>query len=133
MVSTAPCKVEGCLFRCARCAKHVPDHRCSQLSVCPLPYEVHQDADRPDSCIGTADFHTPAELSEMVVRLCRHAGWTIAVNKPFAGAPVPMPYFRADARVRTKRRRRGGYFDSCRSKLCTVMGDLIDESFVRRD
>ena len=98
-----------------------------------------------DSCIGTADFHTPAELSEMVVRLCRHAGWTIAVNKPFAGAPVPMPYFRADARVRavmTEVNRplylngastTRGVFDSCRSKLCTVMGDLIDESFVRRD
>ena len=110
----------------------------------PLPVtEVHQDADRPDICIGTNDFHTPTELSVTVVRLCRNAGWTIAVNKPFAGALVPMPYFRADSRVRAvmievNRRlylneasaTRGPHFDSCRSKLRSVMHDLIDESLV---
>ena len=112
----------------------------------PLQYEVHQDADRPDICIGTDGFHTPTELSETVVRLCRDAGWTIAVNKPFAGALIPMPYFRADSRVRAvmievNRRlylneasaTRGPHFDSCRLKLRTVMHYLIDESFVRRD
>ena len=112
----------------------------------PLPYEVHQDADRPDICIGTDDFHTPKELSETVVSLCRNAGWTVAVNKPFAGALVPEPYFRADSRVRAvmievNRRvyldedsaTKGPHFDSCRSKLRTVMHHLIEESVIRRD
>ena len=68
------------------------------------------------------------------------------MNKPFAGALVPQPYFRADSRVRAvmievNRRlylneaaaTRGPHFDSCRSKLRTVMHDLIAENFVRRD
>ena len=112
----------------------------------PLPYEVHQDADRPDICIGTDDFHTPTALLETVERLCRNAGWTVAVNKPFAGALVPVPYFRADSRVHAvmievNRRlylneasaTRGPRFDSCRSKLRTVMHHLIEERFVSRD
>lgn len=107
----------------------------------PLPYEVHQDADRPDICVGTDDFHTPKELLEMVVRLCRDTGWTVAVNKPFAGALVPTPYFRADSRVRAvmievNRRlylneasaTRGAHFDACQSKLRAVMDYLIEES-----
>ena len=67
----------------------------------PLPYEPDQNPDRPDICIGSDDFHTPQALTDLAVALCRDAGWTVAVNRPFAGALVPMAHFRKDVRVRS--------------------------------
>ncbi len=35
----------------------------------PLPYELDQNPDRPDICIGTDSFHTPQELTAMTKKL----------------------------------------------------------------
>lgn len=66
---------------------------------CALPYELNQDADRPDICIGTDVFHTPAELEQAAVSLTQALGWSVTVNAPFAGALVPLRHYRRDARV----------------------------------
>src|SRR6185436_3514585 len=98
-----------------------------------------QRRDRPDICIGTDDFHTPAALSSLAGRLCEQAGWTVAVNRPFAGALVPMAYYRTDARVQAlmievNRRlyldeatgMRGREFEHCRKLLSRVVDQLIE-------
>jgi N-formylglutamate deformylase len=72
------------------------------------------------------------------VTLCRETGWTVAVNRPFAGALVPIEYFRTDTRVRAvmikvNRRlyldeqtgARDANFDRCRATLRGVLHDLI--------
>jgi N-formylglutamate amidohydrolase len=108
----------------------------------PLPYETDQDPDRPDICIGSDDFHTPPALTSLAVRLCREAGWTVAVNRPFAGALVPMAHYRKDARVRAvmievNRRlyldeltsARGATFERCRIAMTAVLHRLIEAAW----
>ena len=66
-----------------------------------LPYEDDQSLDRPDFCIGTDDFHTPPELAAVAVDFLESRGYTVAVNRPFAGTMVPARYYRRDTSVRS--------------------------------
>ena len=72
---------------------------CHSFSSRPLPHEFDQSSVRPDICIGADDFHTPPELIAAAETYCRDRGWSMAVNRPFAGALVPMRFYQADARV----------------------------------
>jgi len=65
----------------------------------PLPYELDQASDRPDICIGTDEFHTPAPLADEFVRRFSAEALAVARNRPFSGTMVPMRYFRNDRRV----------------------------------
>jgi N-formylglutamate amidohydrolase len=65
----------------------------------PLPYEDDQEPDRPDICIGTDSSHTPAWLRDVTVHVFEKMGWRAAVDRPFAGALVPMRFYRKDLRV----------------------------------
>jgi N-formylglutamate deformylase len=65
----------------------------------PLPHEDDQDPDRPDICIGTDASHTPAWLRDTAVRAFEELGWSVAVDRPFAGALVPMRFYRRNVRV----------------------------------
>ena len=65
----------------------------------PLLYELDQQLARPEICIGTDAYHTPASLRDAAVELFNDAGFTTAVNHPFAGAMVPIDFYRADKRV----------------------------------
>ena len=65
----------------------------------PLPYEVDQRPARPQICVGTDGFHTPPTLRDRAVELFRTAGFTVEVDRPFAGALVPGPFCARDARV----------------------------------
>src|SRR5207247_4908351 len=58
-----------------------------------------QDPDRPDICIGTDPLHTPDALRDIAVNAFTDAGWSVTVDRPFSGALVPQPYYRADRRV----------------------------------
>jgi N-formylglutamate deformylase len=78
-----------------------------------LPYEDDQASDRPDICIGTDESHTPSALRDVAVRAFQDRGWSVAVDRPFAGALVPMRFYRRDPRVRAVmiEIRRGLYMD----------------------
>ena len=65
----------------------------------PLPYEGLQPLARPEICIGTDAYHTPASLRDAAVRLFKEAGFTTAINHPFAGAIVPQGFYQTDKRV----------------------------------
>ena len=65
----------------------------------PLPYELDQEPDRPDICLGTDEFHTPTSLLEVARRAFESEGLSVAVNRPFAGALVPMKFYRGETRV----------------------------------
>lgn len=64
-----------------------------------LPYEDDQRDDRPEICIGTDAFHTPKGLRDLAVAAFRTRGFSVDVDRPFAGALVPMTFYRRDARV----------------------------------
>ena len=65
----------------------------------PLPFEADQSPDRPDICIGTDPFHTPEPVAAAVLQAFGAAGFTLARDRPFAGALVPLAHYRQDPRV----------------------------------
>ncbi len=71
------------------------------FSSVPLPHEPDQDPDRPDICIGTDSFHTPPELRDRAVEAVDAVGWTVAIDRPFAGCLVPLEFYGADSRVQS--------------------------------
>lgn len=64
-----------------------------------LPYELDQNPDRPEICIGTDDFHTPSVLVNAMTEAFSNAGFDARLNSPFAGALVPMNHYGKDPRV----------------------------------
>jgi N-formylglutamate deformylase len=64
-----------------------------------LPYELNQSEHRADICIGTDPFHTPAQLPGAVASAAKEAGYSVAIDAPFAGALVPLAFFRKDRRI----------------------------------
>lgn len=69
------------------------------FAATPYPHEPDQSPRRPDICIGTDDYHTPAWLPDLAVTLFRDQGFAVEVNRPFAGTLVPSGVYRRDARV----------------------------------
>jgi N-formylglutamate amidohydrolase len=65
----------------------------------PLPYELDRDPNRPDICIGTDSFHTPAWLHDLARREFLELGYSVQIDRPFAGALVPLRHYRSDRRV----------------------------------
>ncbi len=71
---------------------------CHSFPARALPYEDAALA-RPDFCVGTDAYHTPAALRDALLRTFRRRGCTTAVDQPFSGALVPLPCYRRDRRV----------------------------------
>ena len=69
------------------------------FSSVPLDYEEDKRRERPDFCIGSDSFHTPPELISMVASFLLNQGYTVGLNRPYAGAIVPIQYYRKDGRV----------------------------------
>lgn len=63
-----------------------------------LPYELHGTVPRPPVCLGTDDFHTPAELLDLARTVFADFGGT-DLNSPFAGTYVPLPHYRTNPKV----------------------------------
>lgn len=74
---------------------------CHSFPDRPLPCDGDRSTPRPDICVGTDPFHTPDELSGAVLRRARELGYDAKANSPYAGALVPMAYYRRDDRVRS--------------------------------
>lgn len=72
---------------------------CHLFASRPLPYELDQDPDRPDICLGTDAFHTLPALVDRVRASFERVGWSVAIDRPFGGALVPMRHYQSDARV----------------------------------
>jgi N-formylglutamate deformylase len=73
---------------------------CHSFSSRPLPHEPDQDPLRPDICIGTDAWHTPARLRDDLVAAASGSGFSVFVDRPFAGALVPAKHYRQESRLR---------------------------------
>jgi N-formylglutamate deformylase len=73
---------------------------CHSFGSVPLPHEPDQDPLRPDICIGTDPYHTPSALTQALVSAASARRFSVLVDRPFAGALVPMKHYRTDAHVR---------------------------------
>jgi len=72
---------------------------CHSFPAMPLPYEVDQTARRPQICIGTDAFHTPAALARLLTEAFDSAGYAVGLDSPFSGSMVPTEFFKKDSRV----------------------------------
>jgi N-formylglutamate deformylase len=92
----------------------------------PLPLEPDQDADRPDVCLGTDPFHTPPDLVAALRAGLQAEGFRVAVDRPFAGALVPLRWYGTDPRVRSVMLevRRGTYMDEATGEPLSGFDDV---------
>ena len=72
---------------------------CHSFPKRPLPYELNQEPERAEICIGTDSFHTPQELTEDFVLAFSDCGFSVSVNKPFSGSIVPVKFYRKNKSV----------------------------------
>ena len=74
---------------------------CHSFPDRPFTFEEPTDRPRPDICLGTDAFHTPDRLVRDLEQWFRvENGLSVDVNHPFAGALVPLPFYRGEPRVR---------------------------------
>ena len=72
---------------------------CHSFPKNPLPYELNQEPERAEICIGTDGFHTPQELTEYFVAAFSDFGFSVSVDKPFSGSIVPIKFYRKNKSV----------------------------------
>ena len=72
---------------------------CHSFPSVALPYELDQTGQRADFCIGTDPFHTPSSVRDAIVAAVKEAGYSVTVDAPFAGALVPIAFYRTDHRI----------------------------------
>jgi N-formylglutamate amidohydrolase len=65
----------------------------------PRSYELDQNLQRSDICLGSDSFHTPSSVLECAATIYERAGYTVAFNTPYAGTLVPLAFYRNDERV----------------------------------
>ena len=94
---------------------------------------------RPEICIGTDAYHTPAWLRDATVELFREAGFTTAINHPFAGAMVAQDFYQTDKRVIAlmievrrdlymdeRNVKKLAVFDSVRRRIRNVISEILN-------
>jgi N-formylglutamate amidohydrolase len=72
---------------------------CHSFPSTPLACDLDQGAERPDICLGTDECHTPESLVDDLRLECAALGWTVDINRPYAGTVVPLSHYRKDSRV----------------------------------
>ena len=110
---------------------------CHSFPRYPLPYELDQEVERSEVCIGTDEFHTPKKFKNALVDSFEKQGFSVSVNRPFSGSIVPMKFYQHDKRVMTVmiEIRRDLYmdetsgekivgFDAVKSKIGNVISNL---------
>jgi N-formylglutamate deformylase len=81
LVQQALLKKDGCLLL-----------DCHSFPSRPLPCDLDQDADRPDFCLGTSPSSTPEALVMAACEFLEAQGYTVAINRPYAGVLVPAAF-----------------------------------------
>ena len=72
---------------------------CHSYPDTPLAVDLDKSTPRPSGCLGTSGIHTPRWLVDAGLGFAAQQGWTLGVDKPYAGTIIPMRYFDSDARV----------------------------------
>ena len=95
----------------------------------PLPYE-DASLERPDICLGYDPYHAPRDVMDKLKGTCADRAWYTADNSPFAGAYVPLKYYRLEPRVKSlmieiNRGRYMNEIDGGKSERYTDVEDLV--------
>lgn len=71
---------------------------CHSFPEKPLPTET--SFERPDICIGTDEFHTPQHVVQSIQNRLSAAGYSVAIDSPYAGTLIPNGFYQTDDRVK---------------------------------
>lgn len=74
---------------------------CHSFSSLPLEREFNQQAQRPDICLGTDDFHTPVALAKECEKYFANAGLQVKFNQPYEGTMVPTKYYKRATEIKS--------------------------------
>ena len=74
---------------------------CHSFPKHPLPYELNQETNRPEICIGTDSFHTSEKLKKSFGQLFEDLNFTVKYNEPFKGSIVPLKFYNKEIRVQS--------------------------------
>lgn len=74
---------------------------CHSFANTPFKTDLNQDAQRPDFCIGTDDFHTPIYLTKKIQNQLINLGYSVKINNPYAGTIVPLKFYKNNANVQS--------------------------------
>ena len=72
---------------------------CHSFPSRPLSCDQDQSTPRPQFCLGTDPLHTPATLARSVMTELGAMGYSVAMNRPYAGSLVPLSFWGKDRRV----------------------------------
>ena len=74
---------------------------CHSFPKHPLPYELNQEMDRPEICIGTDNFHTSKKIKKSFGQLFEELNFTVKYNEPFKGSIVPLKFYNKEIQVQS--------------------------------
>ena len=74
---------------------------CHSFPKHPLPYELNQETDRPEICIGTDNFHTSEKIKRAFGQLFKELNYIVKYNEPFKGSIVPLKFYNKEIRVQS--------------------------------
>jgi N-formylglutamate deformylase len=73
---------------------------CHSFPSKQLPYEVvNPSLGRPEICVGTDSYHTPAPVVSSLIDSFQSVPWSVMINHPFSGSLVPIRWYTSDKRV----------------------------------
>ncbi|MGZ9097676.1 MAG: N-formylglutamate amidohydrolase [Micavibrio sp.] len=113
---------------------------CHSFPSRALPYELeNQNLPRPEICIGTDSFHTPAELTDAMRNYFEDHGYWVGIDAPFSGALTPGNHFgrnkgvksfmievRKDLYMNESTGEKNAAFESVRSHLTEAMHKAVE-------
>lgn len=67
---------------------------CHTYPAKPRQYDLDKIGERPDICLGTDKFHTPASLINSLKKAFLDKNFSVKENTPFKGTMVPDRYFK---------------------------------------
>jgi N-formylglutamate amidohydrolase len=110
---------------------------CHSFPSQPLPCDENQSIPRPESCIGMDSFHTPRALIQATARSIKKMGYSVGIDRPYAGSVVPMIFYRKDRRVASimvevnrslymdeLAGTKTGRFDTIKEQIRTLLGSI---------
>jgi len=74
---------------------------CHSFPKHPLQYELNQEMNRPEICIGIDNFHTSEKLKKSFGELFQELNFIVKYNEPFKGSIVPLKFYNKEIRVQS--------------------------------
>lgn len=74
---------------------------CHSFSNTPFIRDLDRNPNRPDFNIGTDDFHTPKNLTDLSVAFFEDKGFTVGLDWPYSGSIVPLEHYKKNINVQS--------------------------------